>query len=73
MITGARSRSATTTTDAFDKLAAETGQTRACVMEEWGERAAIRQYLGNLTIVEAEARAFDDVRAMFVSRQGRLF
>jgi len=57
----------------MDELAAETGQARARIAEEWGERAAIRQYLGNLTIVEAEARAFDDVRAMFVSRQGRLF
>ena len=66
-------RGTPTTPDAMDELAAETGQTRARVLEEWGERAAIREYLGGMSLAEAERRAIDDVRAIFSSRQRSLF
>lgn len=51
--------------DIFARLARETGQPRARVLEEWGERAAIREYLGNLPRAEAELRAIEDVRDVF--------
>ena len=50
--------------DVFDKLVIKTGQPRAIVMETFGERAAIREYLGNMPRVQAELRAIDDVEAV---------
>lgn len=35
------------------------------VVEEWGERAAVREYLGGVTRDEAERLAFDDVLERF--------
>jgi hypothetical protein len=51
--------------DVFTRLARETGQPRGRVLEEWSERAAIREYLGNVPRAEAEFRAIDDVRDVF--------
>jgi hypothetical protein len=53
--------------DRFDILVEKLGVPRARLIEEWGERAAIRQYLGNMSRADAEVRAFDDVEAMFTA------
>jgi hypothetical protein len=50
--------------DAFDRIALETGRSKTEVMECYSERAAIREYLGGMTRLEAELRAVDDTRAM---------
>ncbi len=50
--------------DAFDQIAAKTGATRARVIEEFGERAAIREFLGGMSRADAEARAMMDVVAI---------
>ena len=50
--------------DAFDKIAQKTGRSRAEILEIWRERAAIREYLGGLSRVEAELRAVSDTEAL---------
>lgn len=50
------------------RLAEKVGATRACVLEEFGERAGIREYLGGMTREDAEARAMDDVEALLATR-----
>lgn len=54
--------------DAFDMIAAGTGATRARVIEEWTERAAIRQYLGNMSPAEAERLALVDVELLLLNQ-----
>jgi hypothetical protein len=50
--------------DAFGQLARDVRRSRDEVIETWQERAAIREYLGNLSRAEAEALAIDDTRAL---------
>ena len=47
---------------AIRALAQKTGENWRDLYEEWNERAAARTYLGNFSVEEAEALAFDDVR-----------
>ncbi len=57
--------------DAFDRLAEEVGHTRERVLEEFGERSGIREYLGGLSRAEAEARAMEDVEALLTPKTTR--
>lgn len=54
---------------ALASLARETGQDYVAILDEWYERAAVREYLGNTTRAEAERHALDDVRAHYGSKQ----
>lgn len=37
---------------------------RRSLLDEWDERASIREYLGSVTRNEAESRSIDDIRAI---------
>lgn len=47
--------------DELCELARSHGRDPAAVIEEWGERAAAREYLGEFSRDEAEMLAFNDV------------
>lgn len=51
--------------DAMDKIAQQAGVARERVIEEWRERAAIREYLGGMTRAEAELAAMRDIEDVF--------
>lgn len=50
------------------ELARDRGLNPADVHEEWSERAAVRQYLGGVSLDVAEALAWEDVLARFEVR-----
>lgn len=43
------------------------------VLEDFGERAALREYLGELSRADAEVAAFDDVKSIEMQRVKRRF
>ena len=45
------------------EIARKIGSDPCFLLDEWDERSAIREYLGNVTRNEAESRAIDDIRA----------
>ena len=47
--------------DTFDEIAKKARRSREYVIEEWKERAAIREYLGGVTRVEAELAAIREI------------
>lgn len=49
-------------------IADEAGVDVADVLDAWSERAAVRQYDGNVSIDEAERLAVDDVRSQYVKQ-----
>lgn len=51
--------------DRFELLSEKLAVPRARLIEEWGERAAIREHLGNMSRADAELRAYDDIEALF--------
>lgn len=60
--------------DAIGKIAQKAGVTRERVIEEWKERAAIREYLGGMSRVEAELVAMRDVEdVLSPARQAQKF
>lgn len=54
--------------DSLDRLARRLNVARAVVAEEFGERAAIREYLGNLPRLEAERQALVDAEQAILGR-----
>ena len=65
-MTGRRQR------DVFDRIALQMQAPREVVLEEFGERAAIREYLGGMTKAAAEREAIADVEAILAARHQRL-
>jgi hypothetical protein len=59
-----RKTSPNTVDDLFAKLAKKTGKSVEEVKEVWSERAAIREYVGGMTRLEAELRAIEDTEWM---------
>ena len=57
------SRSTPTTEDAIRALARRARRDEADLVEEWSERAAIREFDGGQYRAAAEAAALDDLRA----------
>ena len=47
--------------DTFDEIARRARRPREHVIEEWKERAAIREYLGGVPRVEAELAALREI------------
>lgn len=54
--------------DAFDLLARRLGVHRDRVIEEWHERAAIRQHLGGHAIADAERLGLTDAEHVLISQ-----
>lgn len=57
---------------ALSALAQEHGFDLADMLDEFDERAAVRQYDAGVTRTEAERLAEEDVRERYLRRQGRL-
>jgi hypothetical protein len=55
--------------DAFDMIAAAAGLPKDVVIDEWKERAAIREYLGGFPRAQAEKLALSDAERYFVPQQ----
>jgi hypothetical protein len=55
--------------DAFDMIAAAAGLPKDVVIDEWKERAAIREYLGGFPRGQAERLALDDAERYFVPQR----
>ncbi len=47
----------------IDVIAKRLGLSRERVLEEWTERAAIREYAGEMSRVEAERLAYEDAES----------
>lgn len=50
---------------AVRELAKRTGRNAEDLLDQWDERAAVREYLGNVTRDEAERLAFEDVQRQY--------
>ena len=55
--------------DAIAQIAADAGRNVADLMDEFDERAAVREYLGHFPRAEAERLAVEDVRSAYARRR----